>query len=269
MQLTIGDWQIDVRRRPTTPGALAAMYDRSASRWHTSISRLGYLRAYSDLFERLVVDRQLPVFDRQARVLDAGIGSGALSLALVETVGAGFQLDGVDIAPRMLQEAQRRLSAARLSATLHERPIEALPFTADSFDAVLCAHALEHVADLPAAIGELVRVLRPGAPLLLVVSRPGPATAWLRLRWGATTYAPGTLLSTMRDAGLVENRLYPFTSDIAQRWSCAYVGRKEGGSTTTLIAVQIPRAIILRSGPLEKSSGPSSSCEPFPGRAVS
>ncbi|NJK32094.1 MAG: class I SAM-dependent methyltransferase [Deltaproteobacteria bacterium] len=205
------------------------MYDRSASRWHASISRLGYLTAYTNLFERLVIDRQLPVFDRQARVLDAGIGSGALSLALAETVGARFQLDGVDLAPRMLQEAQLRLNTAGVSATLHQRRIEALPFAADRFDAVLSSHALEHVTDLSAAIGELVRVLRPGAPMMLVLSRPGPATAWLRLRWGAATYMTGVILGAMGDAGLVEHRLYPFTSGIAQHWSCAYVGRKVHG----------------------------------------
>lgn len=217
-----------MRRRPTAPAALAAVYDRSASRWHTGFSRLGYLTPYSDLFERLIVDRQLPIFDRQARVLDAGIGSGAFSLALAKIVGASFQLDGVDIAPRMLQEAQRRLSAARVSATLHERCIEALPFAADRFDAVLCAHALEHVADLPAAIRELARVLRPGAPLILVVSRPGPATAWLRARWHATTYAPGAVLDALGESGLVDNYLYPFASGTAKHWSCAYIGRKQG-----------------------------------------
>jgi SAM-dependent methyltransferase len=44
-----------------------------------------------------------------------------------------------------------------------------LPFGDASFDAILCSHVLEHVADDRAALGELRRVLRPGGLALLPI----------------------------------------------------------------------------------------------------
>ena len=47
--------------------------------------------------------------------------------------------------------------------------ITALPFADGSFDAIVCSHVLEHVADDRAAMGELRRVLRPGGWALVMV----------------------------------------------------------------------------------------------------
>lgn len=225
LQLTLGDWSIQVQRRPIAAAGLTAMYNDQATVWHSTVARLGYLAAYRSLFERLVAAQELPVLGQTARVLDAGIGTGALSLALAETVGARFQLDGVDVAPQMLHEARRRLRAVGFTPVLQTERIEQLPFADQCFDAVISAHVLEHVPDMPAAVAEIARVLRPGAPLILVVTRPGWATTWLRMRWNAQPYTPGAILSAMADAGLHNCRLFPLQGGIAERWSCAYIGR--------------------------------------------
>jgi ubiquinone/menaquinone biosynthesis C-methylase UbiE len=228
MELAFGEWQLSLRRQPPSVDKLAASYSASAASWHRQITRLGYMESYAQLFERLVAEGQLSVLGASARVLDCGIGSGALSLALARTIGPRFQLDGVDIAPAMLAEARIQLRSAGLSASLHQQRVERMPFPEASFDALISAHVLEHVADLSASIAEMARVLRPGAPLLLVVSRPGLATALMRLRWHARAYAPGTVLAAMGAAGLAQLRLYPFSSGIPRHWSCAYLGFKAG-----------------------------------------
>lgn len=44
-----------------------------------------------------------------------------------------------------------------------------MPFDDAAFDAIICSHVLEHVADDRAAMSELARVLRPGGWLLVLV----------------------------------------------------------------------------------------------------
>ncbi|MEX2422179.1 MAG: methyltransferase domain-containing protein [Actinomycetota bacterium] len=55
--------------------------------------------------------------------------------------------------------------------------ITQLPFAADSFDLIVCAHVLEHVQEDRRAIGELFRVLRPsGTAIVQVPIHPVAAT---------------------------------------------------------------------------------------------
>jgi SAM-dependent methyltransferase len=56
-----------------------------------------------------------------------------------------------------------------------------LPYASDFFDRVLGIHVLEHLPDLPAAIGEMHRVLRPGG-LLSVVMPCDPGLAYALAR---------------------------------------------------------------------------------------
>ena len=48
-----------------------------------------------------------------------------------------------------------------------------LPWDDDSFDRVLAIHVLEHLYNLPAALGEIARVLRPGGILCVVIPCEG------------------------------------------------------------------------------------------------
>ena len=53
MEMTLDTWQIAINRVHPSQQELANMYDSSATRWHSTISRLGYLKAYANLFGRL------------------------------------------------------------------------------------------------------------------------------------------------------------------------------------------------------------------------
>lgn len=83
---------------------------------------------------------------------------------------------GFDASPLMVEIARSRVGdRARIDlARLGER----LPYADAEFDAAVCALAIHHVNDRPAAFVELHRVLRPGAPL--VMSTTHPTADWLR-----------------------------------------------------------------------------------------
>ena len=71
----------------------------------------------------------------------------------------------------MLEKAR----AALPQATFRDGDLSALPVEPASVDLVVCALALEHVADLGGAIAELSRVLRPGGHMVLSGLHPAAA----------------------------------------------------------------------------------------------
>jgi len=105
------------------------------------------------------------------RVLDAGCGSGRLTVALAQ---AGAEVTGVDTNASQLEVARGRAAAAGVELTLLEASFEALPFADASFDAVVSRLAVMASDDAVATLRELARVLEPGGRLVTVLwASPG------------------------------------------------------------------------------------------------
>jgi ubiquinone/menaquinone biosynthesis C-methylase UbiE len=105
------------------------------------------------------------------RVVDVACGTGIVARLAVERVGAHGAVAGVDINPGMLAVA-RGVAPADTAIDWYEASAEALPLPDESFDVALCQLGLQFVADKPAALREMRRVLTPGGRLLFNV--PGP-----------------------------------------------------------------------------------------------
>lgn len=116
---------------------------------------------FNALLERPATRALLPELDGK-RVLDAGCGPGVTTRELHE---AGADVVGVDVSPRMLGHARRRVGGRVVRADLGSP----LPFPDDTFDGVHSSLAFHYVADWPALFAELVRVLRPGGWLVCSV----------------------------------------------------------------------------------------------------
>ncbi len=103
---------------------------------------------------------------RYSMAVDLGSGAGFTAFALADYA---TRVLATDIAPQMVTEAGRLATARGLAGVgLALAEAESLPFAAGSLDLVSSRWAAHHFHDLPAAVGEIKRVLRSGAPLILV-----------------------------------------------------------------------------------------------------
>ena len=136
--------------------------------------------------------RQLEREGRRS-VLEIGCGPGRDGQVLD---AAGFAYTGVDLAPASV-EACRSLGLEAQVASVLE-----LPFEDASFDAGWTMSTLLHVADedLHAALAEIVRVLRPGAPL--AIGLWGDEVGGERVWRDGTDFGPGRFFSIRSDDAL-------------------------------------------------------------------
>ncbi len=96
-----------------------------------------------------------------ARALDVATGTGELALELARR-GATLVV-GLDFTAAMLAAAREKAAARGLdSVRFVAGDALALPFEDASFDAVTVGFGLRNVSDLPRALAEMARVLRPG-----------------------------------------------------------------------------------------------------------
>jgi ubiquinone/menaquinone biosynthesis C-methylase UbiE len=226
MEMTIGTWRMTLGRIPPSPIELLQMYDVGAAHWHRTIERLGYLHAYTALFKRLQTENVLDRLPTHAHVLDVGIGTGSLSLSLAQSCSARLHLHGVDISSEMLYQSRQVLNQIGLDSILTQQDACALGFHDATFDLVMGAHVLEHLPNPLAALHEMTRVLRPGAPLLLLVSQPAIWTTFMQMRWRYVTYAPNRVRKWMDWVGLRDVRVYPLEGRLPSYTSFAYLGFK-------------------------------------------
>ncbi|MEK6228960.1 MAG: class I SAM-dependent methyltransferase [Actinomycetota bacterium] len=132
----------------------AAHYD---AKWGIDYGERGEAQVLGKLRKALGM-RRLPSYPRGLEI-GAGTGYFGLNLALSGVVG---EYTATDISPGMLDAL--RASAGRLGVDVEAACCDgaALPFPDDSFDIVFGHAVLHHLPDLPGAMAELRRVLRPG-----------------------------------------------------------------------------------------------------------
>ena len=172
------------------------------------------------LNHRLVADVRLR---SGMRVLDLGSGTGYPALLGAQTVRPNGNVIGLDLAEQMLAVARRKTTTLGLAnMTFRTGDATALPFETNSFDAVTSRFCLMFLPEIPKAVAEIARVLKPGcwvaaavwsAPqknpsiglsmeaIKTVVELPPPdptAPGIFRLA------TPGDLAGMMQQAGLID-----------------------------------------------------------------
>jgi SAM-dependent methyltransferase len=147
-------------------------FDEAASR------RIEATYSTPDVIEQRRIIRAALGLEPGQDVLDIGSGPGFLACEMAEAVGPGGSVRGIDSSDAMLSVARHRRPATG-SAPVEFGPGQAteLPFPDGAFDVVTSTQVYEYVHDIPAALAEARRVLRPGGRLLVL------DTDWDTIAW--------------------------------------------------------------------------------------
>jgi arsenite methyltransferase len=195
------------------------------------VSQLEFDRRLVQRLERLYTTRDVlrrrglvrAVLDPRPgdRILDVGCGPGFYVTELLEAVGREGSVVGVDISADMLAVAAKR-AAGHDNARFHQADATSLPVPDASFDRAVCVQVLEYVPDVPTALSEMHRALRPGGRVLVW------DVDWATLSWHAIDQhltrrvlaawdnhlthpsLPRTFAAQLRNAGFEDVRMDPY-----------------------------------------------------------
>jgi demethylmenaquinone methyltransferase/2-methoxy-6-polyprenyl-1,4-benzoquinol methylase len=139
-------------------GAIADRYDSLNHVLSASMDRRWRTVCLREVGRRIRVSRP--------SILDVGCGTADLSLVF-SRLGP---VVGCDFCRPMLDVAARKLAAERDGGRVHLLMADALalPFPANSFDAVVSAFVVRNLADRRRGLGEMRRILRPGGVLAIL-----------------------------------------------------------------------------------------------------
>lgn len=151
------------------------MFDRIAGSYDqlNSLISLGFHRHWK---RRACALLQLPP---GARVLDVCTGTGDLIGTLLPQVGPHGQVEGLDFSENMLAIARQRFQSA-INVTLTQGDALALPYPDHHFDGAIISFGLRNVTDIPRALAEMHRVIKPGGWMVNLDTSPTPKLPGMR-----------------------------------------------------------------------------------------
>lgn len=141
------------------PARVAGMFDQVAAAYDrtNTVLSLGNDRLWRIATTRAVAPRP------GQRILDLAAGTGASSVSLARS---GAEVVAADFSPGMIAEGARRHGDVP-NLTFRQADATALPFGDDEFDTVTISFGLRNVSDPQRALGEMLRVTKPGGRLVV------------------------------------------------------------------------------------------------------
>jgi len=170
-----------------------SFYDRIVRVYDLTFKFNGYGRSLDQYFEA----HPLPVFPG-ARILDAGCGTGTLTLAMLRTLRVPTEITAFDLSASSMVTAKKYVSknsGKRQAVRFAQGNVLALPFEDETFDVVVTSGVLEYVP-LEEGFNELARVLARGGHLLHLPMRPSPVTTLLEMLFRFKAHTPREIAET-------------------------------------------------------------------------
>jgi len=102
------------------------------------------------------------------RILDVGCGYGRITIPLAKM---GYQVEGIDLSPNLLEEAKKRVEIASLKLIFKVGDMRSLPYKDERFDIIICMWStfsyMLTEQDQTLAINEMYRVLAKNGTLII------------------------------------------------------------------------------------------------------
>lgn len=149
-------------RTPPNAAQLASVYDAHASTW---------LQREARLETRLASEQWRDDFAAELKgdVLEIGVAAGDTLIRLSKYGHAVTSFTGIDTSPGMIEETRPLAVRLGVPTELHEASAEDLSMFPDaSFDTVCASLVFCTIPDVPRALQEIKRVLRPEGRLVLL-----------------------------------------------------------------------------------------------------
>jgi len=160
---------------------------------------------WREAFDQMI-DEEI-VLPQEGRFLDAGCGTGGYAIDLAIRGGAKTEVVGVDSSQERLVLARGKAEVKKIDRVeFREGSLRSLGFADEEFDLVIGDASMEPPAEIGPAIGELARVARRDAPVVLKLTTRGSFDEFFSIYW-ESLYNLGLLDYTPQLEGLITERL--------------------------------------------------------------
>lgn len=193
-----------------------SFYDRIADVHNLAMKVNGYRDSVAKYLRTLPLE-----IDEKSLVLDAGCGTGLITLALYKAGYHPRRTFSLDLSFNSLKIAAEQFEKDRDMRGTEIAPVQgnvlALPFADAQFDHVMTCGVLEYVP-LEAGIKEMARVLKPGGTLIVIPVRPSLVGSVLEILYDFKIHPVEQIKEiAAKYFDLVGNYKFPITEPIG--WS--------------------------------------------------
>jgi ubiquinone/menaquinone biosynthesis C-methylase UbiE len=190
-----------------TEARAGSYYDKIWRLYDLTFKLNGYGRSFDQYFAA-----HPPPISRGARILDAGCGTGLLTLALLRASHVPVYITALDLSASSVTAARKAVvqsDGRQRDVSYMQGNVLSLPFADNAFDFVVTSGALEYMP-LEDGLSELARVIAPGGHLLHIPIRPSLVSTFLEVCFRFKHHPPDRVIEdTQRQFKIVNHYRFP------------------------------------------------------------